>query len=243
MTDREMALRALQCLDLTNLNDNCSGTDIDALITKARSPFGSVAALCVWPRFVAQVKHGLKDSGIHIATVINFPSGDEGVETSRLATRRALSDGADEIDVVLPWRAFKQGEIDVARELLLGVAQDTKPHAHLKVILETGELKEPDLIRHASELAIECGADFIKTSTGKTAISATPEAARVMLEVIRASGKPVGFKASGGIRSFEDAKAYLLICDEVMGEGWAKPETFRFGASGLLDALLERLSA
>ena len=154
-----------------------------------------------------------------------------------------MTDGANEIDVVLPWRAFLQGKHDVAHALLLAVAQETKPQAHLKVILETGELKDPQLIRQASELAIECGADFIKTSTGKTPVSATPEAARAMLQVIRASGKKVGFKASGGIRSFEDAKLYLALCDEIMGPEWAKPETFRFGASGLLDALLERLSA
>ena len=243
MTDRDDALRALHCLDLTNLNDICTSADIDALIAKARSAFGDVAAICIWPRFVAQAKQALTHSNIRIATVINFPSGDETVEASCIATRQAMTDGANEIDVVLPWRAFLQGKHDVAHALLLAVAQETKPQAHLKVILETGELKDPQLIRQASELAIECGADFIKTSTGKTPVSATPEAARAMLQVIRVSGKEVGFKASGGIRSFEDAKLYLSLCDEIMGPEWAKPETFRFGASGLLDALLERLSA
>ncbi len=243
MTDRDDALLALTCLDLTNLNDGCTPADIDNLIAKARSGFGHVAALCIWPRFVPQVRAALAGTGIHIATVINFPSGDEPVEMSQRMTEQALSDGADEIDVVLPWRAFLQGQTQVVRDFLVSIAQTAKPAAHLKVILETGELKEPQLIRQASELAIACGADFIKTSTGKTPVSATPQAAQVMLETIRASGLPIGFKASGGIRSFEDAQAYLRLCDEIMGAGWAKPDTFRFGASGLLDALLERLSA
>ena len=242
MTDREIALRALHCLDLTNLNETCSAADIDALIAKSRTPFGSVTAICIWPRFVNQAKV-LLDGNIHLATVVNFPSGDKNVDAVCEMTRQAIADGADEIDVVLPWRALMRGDIGTARKLLLSVAADVKARAHLKVILETGELKEPRLIRQASELAIECGADFIKTSTGKTPVSATAEAARVMLETIRASGKKVGFKASGGIRSFEDAKLYLDLCDKIMGADWATPETFRFGASGLLDALLERLNA
>lgn len=242
MTDREIALRALSCLDLTNLNDTCSAADIDALIAKSHTAFGSVAAICIWPRFVRQAKAALS-ADIHLATVINFPSGDETVEASCSVTRQAIADGADEIDVVLPWRAFMKGEVDTARILLMRVAAEVKGRAHLKVILETGELKDAHLIKQASELAIECGADFIKTSTGKTPVSATPEAARVMLEAIRTGVKNVGFKASGGIRSFEDAKLYLTLCDEIIGPEWARPETFRFGASGLLDALLERLAA
>jgi len=242
MTDHEIALRALHCLDLTNLNDDCSAADVDALIEKSQTTFGSVAAICIWPHFVRQARAKLP-AHIHLATVINFPSGDETVEASCAATRQALADGADEIDVVVPWRAFIKSDFAAARTLLMQVANEVKTRAHLKVILETGELKEPHLIKQASELAIECGADFIKTSTGKTAVSATPQAARVMLDVIRASGKHVGFKASGGIRSFEDAKLYLALCDEIMGADWATPDTFRFGASGLLDTLRERLRA
>ena len=242
MTDRDLALRALRCLDLTNLNDSCASADIDALIAKASTRFGHVAAICIWPQFVAQAKSALVGTDVRIATVINFPSGDESIETSCRMTRQAIADGANEIDVVLPWKAFLKGDVDTARALLIAVAEVTKPKAHLKVILETGEFKTPDLIQHASELAIGCGADFIKTSTGKVPVSATAEAARVMLDVIKASGKIIGFKASGGIRSFDDAKLYLQLCDEIMGAGWAKPETFRFGASGLLDALLERLA-
>jgi len=112
------------------------------------------------------------------------------------------------------------------------------PGKTLKTILETGELKTPALIRAAARIAIGTGADIIKTSTGKTEVSATPEAVRLMLEEIRASGRQVGLKPSGGIRTADDARAYLALADEIMGEGWARPETFRFGASGLLDALL-----
>ena len=131
-------------------------------------------------------------------------------------------------------------QVNIVREVLDSVAQECG-EATLKVILETGALQTPDLIRRASEIAISCGANFIKTSTGTIAVSATPEAARVMLETIRASVRPVGFKAAGGVRTVADARVYLELADEIMGSNWATSATFRFGASGLLDALLAQL--
>ncbi len=243
MSDLDTARLALACLDFTNLNDDCSEEDVRALIAKASTPFGKVAALCIWPRFVALAAASLKGSGIHLASVVNFPGGDESPADCVRMTRQALTDGADEIDIVLPWRLILQGETTRARDLLTIVARETKGRAKLKVILETGELKSDHLIEYASHIAIESGADFIKTSTGKTPISATPQAARIMLNAIRDSGKDVGFKASGGIRSLRDAGVYLGLCDEIMGTGWASPQHFRIGASGLMDALLERLNA
>ena len=173
--------------------------------------------------------------------MINFPAGDEDIERVVEDTREALRDGAHEIDLVFPWRAYLRGEATLARDMIAAVAGLITKGRLLKVILETGSLAEDNVIAGASRLAIEAGAQFIKTSTGKTAISATPQAARIMLSAIRDSGRPVGFKASGGIRTLADAQTYLDIADEVMGPDWAGPATFRIGASGLLDALLETL--
>ena len=236
------ARRALACLDLTDLSDACSFEAAVALVARARTPHGAVAAVCLWPQFVSMARERLRDSGVRVATVINFPAGGEDVERVVEDTREALRDGADEIDLVIPWRALRRGD-DKTVAGMIAAARDNIPSSRrLKCILETGELGAPDLIARASDIAIREGADFLKTSTGKTAVSATPAAARVMLERIKASGKPVGFKASGGVRTLADASTYLALADEIMGADWARPETFRFGASGLLDALLAALA-
>ena len=148
-----------------------------------------------------------------------------------------VADGADEIDVVLPYKAFMDGDKEAAAALLKATREACKGKV-MKVIIESGVLAHAALIADASRLSIECGADFIKTSTGKTAVSATLEAANAMLEVIRESGKPVGFKASGGVRTTEQAADYLTLADKIMGPKWANTKTFRFGASGLRDSLL-----
>jgi deoxyribose-phosphate aldolase len=154
-------------------------------------------------------------------------------------TRQALADGADEIDLVLPYRAFLQGDTAAATAMIDAVRGVVPADSHvLKVILETGELVEPAAIHAAAELAVARGADFIKTSTGKTPQSATLEATAVMLGVIQGAGRPVGLKPSGGIRTLDDATHYLTQADDLMGPGWATPATFRFGASGLLTALI-----
>jgi deoxyribose-phosphate aldolase len=156
-------------------------------------------------------------------------------------TSRALVDGADEIDVVLPYRAWLRGDTHVAADVLDGVrdlSSSGNPIATVKVIIETGELPDRAAIDRASHFVIARGADFVKTSTGKTPVSATLEAAEVIIEAIDVSGKPVGFKASGGIRTLDDARSYLELAATLMGEEWISPTTFRFGASSLLDALL-----
>ena len=241
MSPIQTARRALTCLDLTDLNDVASPEDAARLLARAATPYGNVAAVCIWPQFVSATAQRLRGSSIRIATVINFPAGDEDIERVVEDTREALRDGAHEIDLVFPWRAYLRGEATLARDMIAAVAGLITKGRLLKVILETGSLAEDNVIAGASRLAIEAGAQFIKTSTGKTAISATPQAARIMLSAIRDSGRPVGFKASGGIRTLADAQTYLDIADEVMGPDWAGPATFRIGASGLLDALLETL--
>jgi deoxyribose-phosphate aldolase len=239
MTDSDMgavARRALPLLDLTDLGETCTETKIDALCRDAKA--GPVAAICVWPRFVTQGARALSGTGIRTATVINFPEGGEDCARATDDTAEALRDGADEIDLVLPYRALMRGDAALARDMVEAV-RDVCGSATLKVILETGELGNPERIQVASRLALEAGADFLKTSTGKSPVSATPEAAEAMLTEIRASGRPAGLKVSGGLRSVADAATYLALADRIMGPDWATPKTFRLGASSLYGALVQ----
>jgi deoxyribose-phosphate aldolase len=227
----------LSLIDLTNLNDDCTEEDVVELCSRAQGEFGNTAAVCVWPRFVNLCASILRGTSIKVATVVNFPHGGTGVADVVATTIAALDAGADEIDLVLPYQSMIIGDEAQVLSMLQAVREVVHAPAHLKVILETGELINPERIRRASELAIKSGADFIKTSTGKTKISATPEAVTTMLQVIRDSGRLVGLKPSGGIRTVADAQQYLDLADAIMGPQWATPQTFRFGASGLLDAV------
>lgn len=232
----DAARRAIALIDLTDLSDDHAPDGIDELCRRAREHH--TAAVCVWPEFVSTCAAQLAGSGVRVATVVNFPTGAEPVAEVEAATRRALADGADDIDVVLPYEAFLAGDEQRARAMVSALsALVERPHV-LKVILESGALGSAETVRAAARLAIDCGADFVKTSTGKIPAGASLDAASAMLESIRAADRPVGLKPSGGIRTFDEATAYVDLADSVMGEGWATPATFRFGASGLLDALL-----
>lgn len=245
MTDatlQQAAKTALSLLDLTDLSDTCDDAAIERLCARAITPYGSVAAICIWPRFVAKARHLLGvDSPVRIATVVNFPGGDLPVETVVTETTTALADGADEIDLVIPYRALMAGDEDAVRTMISAVRAACQAPVTLKVILETGELQDRNLIRNASHIAIREHADFIKTSTGKVAINATLETADLMLTSIQESGRKVGFKPAGGVRTVTDAKAYLDLASTIFGQDWVLPATFRFGASGLLDDILATL--
>lgn len=238
MSDASIAQRALRCLDLTDLTETCTDQAIDALCKKALDPRGPVAAVCVWPQFVKRAQDNLKGSSVRIATVVNFPAGGEDVGRVTDDAQEALSDGANEIDLVIPYNALRRGDLAVASEMMEAVREHVDQGRLLKIILETGELKDAKLIETASRLSIDAGADFIKTSTGKTPVSATPEAAEIMLNAIKSSGRKVGLKPSGGIRTVADAKLYLDLADRIMGAGWATPQTFRIGASSVYDTLI-----
>ena len=226
-------------LDLTELGDHATVDDVTALCTRAIGPHGKVAAVCVWPRHVAHAARQLAATGVRIATVVNFPSGNDDIDAVVELARAAQLDGADEIDLVLPYRAFLAGDHARGAAMISAVRQAVGAGSGktLKVILETGELVDLAVIRAAAELAIRHGADFIKTSTGKTPVSATLGATQVMLQVIHDLDPAVGLKPSGGIRTLADAAAHLAQADTIMGPAWASPATFRFGASGLLTAL------
>lgn len=234
--DPQRARLAISLVDLTNLADDCDAPAIDALCERALA--AGTAAVCVWPDFVAQAARRLEGSGLTVATVVNFPTGDERAFATGVLTERALADGADEIDVVLPYRSFAGGDRERADAVLSTVRAATEGRAALKVILETGELVDAELISDAARFAIDHGADFVKTSTGKTPVSATLDAARMMLDAIAVADRRVGLKPSGGIRTADDAEAYLALAESVMGVGFLHRDTFRFGASGVLDALL-----
>ena len=233
---QQTARLALACLDLTSLNDADTEADVVKLCARANGPHGPVAAVCVWPRFAQRARRELP-AGIAVAAVANFPDGSADVERAVRDTRAIVDAGAQEVDVVLPFARLQQGDERSVAALLQAV-RAACPDLALKVILETGVLTEDALIARASQLSLDAGADFLKTSTGKTPVSATPRAARLMLDAIAAdprAAQRVGFKASGGIRSVADAAIYLGLCEQALGRAALQPRRFRIGASSLLN--------
>lgn len=236
-----IAKKSISLLDLTNLNDDCTNQDIVELCAKAQTEFGNTAAICIWPRFVAHAKPLLAGTGIKIATVVNFPKGGTETDNVEIETQIAIDAGADEIDLVFPYEAFLAGDIETASDQIARIRAVCGLQTLLKVIIETGELKTDDAIKSASHLAIENGANFIKTSTGKVAVNATLHSARIMMQAIADSKKEIGFKPAGGLKTTQDAADYLKLADEILGEDWASPNTLRFGASSILANLIATL--
>lgn len=248
MSLKDSSKLALSLMDLTTLNENDTDEKVIALCQQANTEFGTPAAVCVYPRFVPIARKTLKAEGIEqvkIATVTNFPHGNADIEIAVAETKAAVAYGADEVDVVFPYKALIAGDEQVGFELV----KQTKAvcqanNVLLKVIIETGELQTEGLIRKASEIAIRSGADFIKTSTGKVPVNATLESARIMLETIRDLGVQdrVGFKAAGGVKTAEEAAQYLELANSILGKEWVNSSHFRFGASSLLANLLATLN-
>jgi deoxyribose-phosphate aldolase len=235
--NEENARRVLALLDLTELSNDCDEEAVRRLCVAAVDPIGNVAAVCVWPAFVSVAASMVSARGVWIASVVNFPKGESSVEMVQAEVSQAIADGANEIDLVLPWQSFLQGNEEVASVMVSSIRK-LLGTTTLKVILETGLYPNQRLVAQASQLAIDCGADFLKTSTGKVAVSATPGAVETMLNTIRNAGRPVGIKPSGGIRSLDQALPYLAMADSIMGVEWATRETFRFGASALHDDIM-----
>ncbi|MEA1916429.1 MAG: deoxyribose-phosphate aldolase [Campylobacterota bacterium] len=228
-------------MDLTSLNDDDTNEKIVELCKSAKTPLVDVAAVCIYPKFIPIAKQLLSGTQIKIATVTNFPHGNDNVAQALSETKVAIKLGADEVDVVFPYRAFMSGNREIGFELVKACSDVCKEsNVMLKVIIESGELKSDELIKEASQICIDAGADFIKTSTGKVAINATLEAAKVMIEVIKKSGKDVGFKAAGGVKDGETAQKYLEVATQIMGSEWIEFKHFRFGASSLLNSLISQ---
>jgi deoxyribose-phosphate aldolase len=243
---------AIKMVDLTTLEGADTPGKVRALCAKARQPDPTdpsvppVAAVCVYPSMVSTAVGELKGTGIHIASVATaFPSGQAPLAVKLDDTRAAVADGADEIDMVINRGAFLSGRyLEVCEEI--AAVKQACGDAHLKVILETGELATYDNVRRASWLGMLAGGDFIKTSTGKVTPAATPPVTLIMLEAVRdfreLTGRQVGVKPAGGIRTSKDAIKYLVLVNETAGEDWLHPDWFRFGASTLLnDLLLQRM--
>jgi deoxyribose-phosphate aldolase len=244
---------AIRMVDLTTLEGQDTPGKVRALASKAMRPdpadpsCPAVAAVCVYPDLVSTAKETLGGSGVHVASVAtSFPSGRAALEVKLADTRAAVAAGADEVDMVIDRGAFLAGrysqvfdEIVATRE---ACARTDGPDAHLKVIFETGELQTYDNVRRVSWLAMLAGADFIKTSTGKVQPAATLPVTLVMLEAVRdfreATGRMIGVKPAGGIRTAKDAVKYLVMVNEIAGPDWLDPDWFRFGASTLLNDLL-----
>jgi len=242
---------AIRMIDLTTLEGKDTPGKVRALCAKGMRPqpgdptIPSVAAICVYPTFVAEAKEALGDSGVKVASVATaFPSGQTFLDVKLAETRAAVAAGADEIDMVIDRGAFLAGDYATVFEEIVAV-REACGDAHLKVILETGELETYDNVRRASVLAMAAGADFIKTSTGKVSPAATLPVTLVMLEAIRdferVTGRAVGMKAAGGIRTAKQAIQYLVVLYETLGPAWMTPDRFRIGASSLLNDVLMQI--
>ncbi len=242
---------ALNMIDLTTLEGKDTTGKVKQMCYKARHlhdaypGLPTVAAVCVYPSMVGVAKKELGDSGIKVASVSTaFPSGQAPRDVKIRDTKYALAQGADEIDMVISRGKFHEGEYNFVFDEI-AMIKEVCGNARLKVILETGELGNYDKVRRASDIAMYAGADFIKTSTGKISPAATMPVTLVMLEAIRdfyyKTGKKIAMKPAGGISKSKLALHYLVMLNEVLGEGWMNNEWFRFGASSLANDILMQL--
>ena len=237
MRDFELAKTLLSTLDLTSLGKNDNETNITTLCDNAKTEYGNVAAVCVYSKFIPMVQKLLEGTKVKIATVVNFPKGSVDAESVVAEIKKAIGYGADEIDAVFPYNSFLNGNIEDCRKMLSAIV-DNASSRKIKIILESGAFKGVRSLQDACRLCLEYKIDFLKTSTGKIDVSATVDAANAILEVIHETPRNVGFKASGGIKTFEQARQYYILAQSVMGEKWPTAKHFRIGASSLLKDLL-----
>ncbi len=246
MSDLQHASRqAIHLMDLTTLNDDDTDQKVIELCKQAHSAAGNTAAVCIYPRFIPIARKTLQAQNtgdIKIATVTNFPHGNDDIDIAVAETKAAVAYGADEVDLVFPYRALIAGNATVGEQMVKACREICGEQVTLKVIIESGELKTAELIEQASSICINAGADFIKTSTGKVPVNATLEATKVMIEAIKKSGKDIGFKAAGGVKDAQTANDYMQLARDIMGDDWVNTEHFRFGASSLLGSLLAELN-
>ncbi len=238
MNDEQIAQVILNTMDLTSLNKDDSSFKIEEVAKRAKTIHGDVASVCVYPQFIKTVK---ENTDVNVATVINYPHGLD--EPSKIASdiKDFTKFGASEVDVVFPYRYFLDKEYKKV-DAFLSVISSIDKDITSKVIIETSELEKLSNIVDVTKICLSAGANFIKTSTGKTKCGATPEAANIILETIATHPKKAGFKASGGIKTFEDARKYVVLADAIMGTKRLNKKNFRIGASSLLGDVLRCLS-
>jgi deoxyribose-phosphate aldolase len=242
---------AARMMDLTTLEGKDTPGKVRQMCAKALTPLagdasiGPCAAVCVYPNLVPVAKEALAGSTVKVASVATaFPSGQSPLDVKLADVRRAVELGADEIDMVIDRGAMLAGDYAKVFDEI-AATKEACGAAHLKVILETGELGSYDVVRKASEIGIAAGGDFIKTSTGKVQPAATPAVTLVMLEAIRdhyyATGRRIGMKPAGGVRTAKQSLHYLVLVKETLGDAWLTPDLFRFGASALLNDVLMQI--
>ena len=244
-TDNEQrARKAIGLLDLMALNNDDTEQRIIGICQRALTPLGPVAAVCVYPRFTLLARttlDRLHTPEIRVVAVVNFPYGSPNVDIAVSETRAALMAGADEVELVYPFRTLLSGDRQTGIDMVSTCRAACGERAALTVTLETGDLRDPQIIRDACQDAILSGADFIKTSTGKLIGNATPQAAKIMLEGIADVGGQVGLKFCGGIRTFADARVFLDMAQARFGPQWVSAQRVRLVGSCLLDDILSQL--
>lgn len=245
-SDSELLSFSLSCIDLTTLEGSNTTNDVLSLCKKAAHYYHpTTASVCLYPIFCAKAKNYLKETNVKVACVAGgFPAGQIPIDLKIAEAKYLISEGADEIDLVISRGKFLEGNYTEVFDEIAAVKEVCK-NTILKVILETGELQSVDNVYKASEIAIEAGADFIKTSTGKIALNATPESFTSMLLAVKKhyeqTGKQVGVKVSGGVTNELMAKQYIHLLYEILGEKWMNQQYFRIGASRLADNLYDKI--
>lgn len=243
--DKEQrAQEAIGLLDLMALNTDDTEERIVGICQRALTPVGGVAAVCVYPRFTLLARTTLdrqQTPDIRVVAVVNFPYGSPNVDNAASEARAAVMAGADEVEMVYPFRTLLSGDRRTGLDMIAACRAACGRRVSLTVTLETGDLRDPQIIRNACRDAIMSGADFIKTSTGKLVGTATPQAARIMLETIADVGGQVGLKFCGGIRTFDEAEVFLDMAQSRFGPQWVNAQRVRLTGSSLLDDILSRL--
>ncbi|MFA7115786.1 MAG: deoxyribose-phosphate aldolase [Bacteroidales bacterium] len=251
MNEREKLIKCLGLIDLTTLKITDTHSSVKTMVEKINNfkksfpNYPYPASICIYPNFSKTVKDNLTAKGVHCTVVSGcFPASQSYIKVKTMESLMAVENGADEVDIVLALNKFLDNQKEEAAKEIREQKKVVDPKI-LKVILETGELKDPKLIKEASTLAMENGADFIKTSTGKVNVNATPQAAEIMCTAIKdyyvKTGLKIGFKAAGGVSTPEEALTYYEIVDRILGEEWLCKELFRFGASRMANNILSKL--
>jgi deoxyribose-phosphate aldolase len=242
--DVTVAQTAIRLLELTSLNADDTAERIAALCKRALTPVGNVAAVCVLPRFAGLARRTLDTLGareVRVVAMVNFPNGGACVATVESETHAAMLTGADEIDLIYPFNAHLAGDRQIGAKMIAACKAKCGSRGQLTVTLETGVLDDPQIIHGVCRVAIGEGASFLKTSTGRQIVGATPQAARILLESIAERSYLVGLKASGNVRSLAQARSYIEMAQTRFGPMWLAPERMRLGAASLLDDLLQEL--
>jgi deoxyribose-phosphate aldolase len=246
MTDAQeaQARQAIGLFELMALNVDDTESRIAGLCQRAMTPFGPIAAVYVLPRFVLLARTTLDRlglPGVHVISLVNFPYASSGLEIAASEARASVMAGADEVDLVFPFHSLLSGDAQTGMDMVAACRAECGQRTSLTVTLEVSDLRDPQIIRNACRSAITCGADFIKTNTGKLAGSPTPQAVRIMLGAIAEVGGQVGLKCCGGLRTFADARQFLDMALERFGPQWLTPQRVRLTGSSLLDDLLLQL--